>query len=162
MVGELLAALEATELARLLRNSVYAYPLINTAHLLGVAILVGAIIPLDLRLLGAWPSVPLAPLWLVLPRTAGTGLVLAIFFGLLLFTTRATEYAASSLFIAKMVLVSAAAINALVMHRIASKRLLCGGPPAIGKFHWPFRLSAGISLSAWSAALILGCLVGYF
>ena len=36
------------------------YPLANLAHLLGIALLVGAIVALDLRLLGFWPEVPLA------------------------------------------------------------------------------------------------------
>ena len=94
------ATLEATELAAALRNSVWSYPLVNASHIFGVALLVGSIVPLDLRLLGAWRSVPLAPLWTVLSRIAGIGLVMAIIFGVLLFITRATEYVASNFFIA--------------------------------------------------------------
>src|SRR5512145_1609747 len=85
MIGEWLADLEATALAQALRDSVWTYPLVNAGHILGVALLVGSIVPLDLRLLGAWRSVPLAPLWEILTRTAGAGLVLAMVFGVLLF-----------------------------------------------------------------------------
>ena len=99
MIGEWLVALEATAVAGALRGSVWAYPLVNAVHILGVALLVGAMLPLDLRLLGAWRSVPLAPLWRVLTRTASAGLGLAMVCGTLLFITRATEYAASGLFI---------------------------------------------------------------
>lgn len=53
MLGQWLAALEATELARALRDSVWIYPLVNAGHILGVALLVGSIVPLDLRLLSA-------------------------------------------------------------------------------------------------------------
>ncbi|HXV80960.1 MAG TPA: hypothetical protein VEG60_13865, partial [Candidatus Binatia bacterium] len=119
MVEEWAAALEATALATALRHSVWSYPLVNTAHILGVALLVGSIVPMDLRLLGAWPSVPLAPLWAVLARTSGAGLVLAIVFGTLLFITRATEYIASSIFISKMVVVCLGATNALVLRLIS-------------------------------------------
>src|SRR5687768_18191269 len=105
MIEEWAAAMEATELAVALRNSVWSYPLVNAAHILGIALLVGSIVPLDFRLLGAWRSVALAPLWSVLTRTAGAGLVLAIIFGVLLFITRATEYVASNLFVAKMLVV---------------------------------------------------------
>src|ERR671914_342859 len=118
MIEEWPAALEATPLATVLRGSVWVYPLVNAAHILGVALLVGSIVPLDLRLLGAWRSVPLAPLWGVLTRIAGAGLVLAMIFGILLFIARATEYAASNLFISKMVIVALGTANALALRML--------------------------------------------
>jgi hypothetical protein len=108
-------ALEASAAAVILRNSVWTYPLVNAGHILGVALLVGTIIPLDLRLLGLWRSVPAAPLWQVLRPTAAFGLVMAVFFGSLLFITRATEYAESPLFIFKMIAVGTGTLNALII-----------------------------------------------
>jgi hypothetical protein len=161
MIEAWLAALEATPVARELRDSVYIYPLVNTGHLVGVALLIGSIIPLDLRLLFAWPSVPLAPLWRVLTRTSAAGLVVAIVFGSLLFIARATDYAASGLFVFKMVVVAAATLNALALRIISSgeiSRLLSAGqkPPR------RFRIAGGFSLVAWITALTLGRMVGYF
>jgi hypothetical protein len=161
MIGEWLAALEATALARALSDSVWVYPLVNAGHILGVALLVGSIIPLDLRLVCAWRSVPLAPLWRVLTRTAAAGLGLAIVFGSLLFITRATEYAASGFFIAKMAVVGAATANALALRIVVpvdlSRMELVAGKPSRR-----IRLAGGISLAAWVTALTLGRLVGYF
>ena len=161
MIDEWTAALEATEFAAALRNSIWSYPLINAAHIVGVALLVGSIVPLDLRLLGAWRSVPLAPLWAVLTRTAGVGLALAIIFGTLLFVTRASEYAASNLFIAKMLLVLLGTANALMLRLPPQPQL-----SKVASTQWkpPARLqvAAGISLSIWLAALTLGRLIGYF
>ena len=161
MIGEWLVALEATAVAGALRGSVWAYPLVNTEHILGVALLVGAMLPLDLRLLGAWRSVPLAPLWRVLTRTAGAGLGLAMVCGTLLFITRATEYASSGLFISKMVVVgvgtaNAVALRTLVPNAIAPMRSALETPPV------RVQLAGGISLAAWLTALLLGRLVGYF
>ena len=161
MIGEWTAALEATEIATALRNSIWSYPLVNTAHIFGVALLIGSVVPLDLRLLGLWGSVPLAPLWTVLTRTAGIGLVVAIIFGVLLFITRATEYVASSLFIGKMFFVLLGTANTLMLRmptqaqesHIASTRVK---PSA------RLRVAAGISLAAWLSALTLGRLIGYF
>jgi len=161
MIEQWAAALEATELAAALRNSVWSYPLVNAAHILGVALLVGSIVPLDLRLLGAWRSVPLAPLWGVLTRTAGIGLVLAIIFGTLLFITRATEYIASNLFIAKMLVVAIGTANALTL-RIPSQAKISEITSSRWKLPTRLRLAAGVSLAAWLAALTLGRLVGYF
>jgi hypothetical protein len=154
-------ALEATALAGARRGSVWAYPLVNAAHLLGVALLVGAMIPLDLRLLGAWRAVPLALLWRVLTRPAGVGLGLAIICGALLFITRATTYAASGLFLAKMVVVGVGAANALAVRTLVPAALT---PVRSAPAKPPVRLQlvGGLSLVAWLTALTLGRLVGYF
>ena len=161
MIGEWAAALEATALAVALRNSVWSYPLVNAAHILGVALLVGSIVPLDLRLLGTWRSVPLAPLWSVLTRTAGIGLFVAIIFGVLLFITRATEYVASNLFIAKMLVVAIGTANV-----VALRILLPAQASKIAASHEKspahLRFAAGLSLATWLTALTLGRLVGYF
>lgn len=161
MIQEWAAALESAALATALRNSVWSYPLVNAGHIFGVALLVGSIVPLDLRILGAWRSAPLAPLWIVLTRTAGAGLVLAITFGTLLFITRATEYISSSLFIAKMVIVALGTANILGLRMLSARQPANTTPP---HEHTPtrLRLAAGLSLAAWLTALILGRLVGYF
>ena len=161
MIGEWLTALEATALASTLRDSVWVYPLVNAGHILGVALLVGSIIPLDLRLLCAWRSVPLAPLWRVLTRTAAAGLGLAIVFGSLLSITRATEYAASGFFIAKMAVVAAATVNALALRIVAPDELSRMQSVPV-KPSRRIRLAGGLSLVAWVTALTLGRLVGYF
>jgi hypothetical protein len=161
MSAEWWAALEATALAETLRGSVWAYPLVNAAHLLGVALLVGAIIPLDLRLLGVWRSVPLAPLWQVLTRTAGAGLGLAIICGTLLFITRATTYAASGLFLTKMVVVGVGTANALAVRTLGHAAITPVGA-ALEKPPVRVQLAGGLSLAAWLMALTLGRLVGYF
>lgn len=161
MIEQWAAALESTELAAALRNSVWSYPLVNAAHILGVALLVGSIVPLDLRLLGAWRSVPLAPLWGVLTRSAGIGLVLAVIFGVLLFITRATEYVASNLFIAKMIIVAIGTANVLTLRiRLPAQTAKIAANRENSPAH--LRFAAGLSLATWLTALTLGRLVGYF
>lgn len=160
MFHQWLVALEATELARSLRDSVWSYPLVNAGHIVGVALLVGSIVPLDLRLLGAWRAQALMPLWHVLTRTAAVGLGLAVVFGGLLFATRATEYAASPYFLAKMAVVLAAVINALAL-RLAFPRDRLVEKAGVA-LRWRVRGAAGFSLIAWLVALTLGRLVGYF
>jgi hypothetical protein len=161
MIAEWLAAVEATQLARSLRDSVWVYPLVNAGHIAGVALLVGSIIPLDLRLLGAWPSAPLAPLWQVLTRTAAIGVVTAIVFGGLLFITRATEYAASAFFVSKMAVVCVGVANALTLRMITPADSL-RGEFASRNLPGRVRLAGALSLLAWLTALTLGRLVGYF
>ena len=161
MIEQWAAALEATALAGALRNSIWSYPLVNAGHILGVALLVGSIVPLDLRLLGTWRSSPLESLWSVLTRTAAVGLVLALVFGVLLFITRASEYVTSNFFIAKMAVVGLGAANALLLRRRMQAQISRIPAP-----NWQVpggsRLAAALSLVLWLSALTLGRLVGYF
>lgn len=161
MLDALFAGLEATALARTLRDSVWAYPLVNAAHILGVALLVGSIVTLDLRLLGVWRSVPLAPLWQVSTPMAAAGLSVAIVFGLLLFITRATEYVASALFVSKLLIVVLGCANALALRAIAPE-MRSPSHATTAPVRARIRAMACLSLAAWITALVLGRLVGYF
>jgi hypothetical protein len=161
MQGEWMAALEATGLAVALRNSVWTYPLVNAGHILGVALLVGGIVPLDLRLMNIWRPAPLGVMWRIGTRTAGAGLALTVACGLLLFIARAGAYAGSSIFLAKMAVVAVGMVNIIALHWIAPAHRWQhdDGPPHLGL---GVRVAAGLSMSAWLAALVLGRLVGYF
>ena len=56
-----MAWLEGSALGHAMRTSgVWTYGLVNLTHILGVGSLFGAVLVLDLRMLGAWRSVPLA------------------------------------------------------------------------------------------------------
>ena len=81
----LATALQASGLSALLRSSIWLYPLVNTGHVVGIALLFGAIVPLDLRLLGCFRRTPLEHLAGTLVPVAITGLVLALCTGSLLF-----------------------------------------------------------------------------
>ncbi|WP_119168763.1 hypothetical protein [Algihabitans albus] len=145
---EVLLALEATEVATVLRSSRWLYPLVNAGHILGLALLVGAIVPLDLRRLGFWRAAPVEALERVLSQTAVAGLCLAILTGALLFAVSATDYASLDLFLIKMALVSLAVANAV----LARQRVLARRRTA------PF---AAVSLCLWLTVLGLGRLIGY-
>jgi hypothetical protein len=162
MLMEFLAGLEGSALAAGLRGSKWVYPLVNAGHIAGIALLFGAIAGFDLRLMGAWPRVPLEALAKVLVPVAGTGLCVAAGFGSLLFIVKATEYAASSLFQAKMVLLAIGLAN-LLAYRLLSRRLgwQAAGGAAAGSVPLQ-RLLGAISLGVWLTVLILGRLVGYF
>ena len=57
MLETLLADLQATPAAQWLRGARWGYAAVSGGHVLGIALLVGAILPLDLRLLGFWRRV---------------------------------------------------------------------------------------------------------
>ncbi len=149
-----LVALEQVPAIVALRNSTYVYPLINALHVVGIALLFGGIVPLDLRLAG-WrrDAGPVDPLARLLLPVAIFGLILAVATGLLLFATDARAYAASWLFRAKLILIAAALLNALALRRIDWRRENTRRRGVA----W-----AGIaSLLLWLGVIIVGRLIGY-
>ncbi len=152
MLEAALLALEASAPATLLRESRYAYPLINAAHILGLATLFGSILALDLRLLGVFRSVPAAPLARVLPRVSAVGLALAIATGVALFSVQPFDYLAHPVFPVKLAMIAFGAANALVLHRLAGWR----GVLDEGVVAMRVRAAAACSLSAWSGAIVAG------
>ncbi len=74
---ETLAGLERLPLAVTLKNSVWLYPLVNTAHIVGIALLFGAIVPYDLRLLGLWRDLKRRDLAPILVPMAAVGLLIS-------------------------------------------------------------------------------------
>lgn len=148
------AGLEATAPAQYLRVSRWGYAAVSGAHILGIALLVGAILPLNLRLLGLWPSIPRAHLLRVLVPITATGLALAVLTGSLLFSVRAQEYAAVGYLQVKLVLVLVGLLLALMIHR-AYGLTLEGASPTRLRFH------ALLSLGCWLGALACGRLIAF-
>ncbi len=143
------AALEATALAQFLKRSVWIYPLVNTAHILGLALLIGAVIPMDLRILGWTRHGGLEETVALLRPFAIAGLVLAMASGALLFLTQAGDYAANGWFRGKMALVGAAVLNALIHLRLT------------GMAVHRQRVAALASLTLWPAVLLCGRMIAY-
>lgn len=148
-IGDGAATLAATDLARYLRHGRWSYATVNALHIFGIALLVGSVAVLDLRLLGAWRGIALDQLARPLVATAATGLALAAAAGLLLFAVRADEYAAMPLFAAKMALIAAGTASA-IGHHLAYGRTLERAPPHA------LRIAAAISLLCWAGALLCG------
>lgn len=150
-LAEALAALERWAPSEALRSSTWAYPAVTVLHLLGVALLLGAIVALDLRLLGRGSALPLSPLAAHLLPIAWAGFAVATVTGVALFATAATAYAANGVFLAKLIVLAAAGLNALALHRSGGVRARGMAP----------RAAAVASVALWTAAVGLGRWVAY-
>lgn len=161
MIEQALVSIENLAFVSALRNSTFMYPLVNAGHILGVSLLVGGIVPLDLRLLGLWRKYPVMVFVDVLRISAAVGLALAVVCGALLFTTAAPDYATSPLFQAKIALVLLGVLNALAVGRLMKRRDI-RSLPMRAPMPVVLRIGALVSLAVWISVLILGRLVGYF
>jgi hypothetical protein len=149
-----LAALEAAPPVEALRVSSWAYAAANTLHVVGIALLFGSIVPLDLRLAG-WrrEDASLASLARLLLPVSVAGFALAAVTGLLMFAVDARTYAASTLFQLKLAAIAAALLNAGLLRRVdwnaphlTSRRLALAG---------------AASLLMWLGAIGLGRWIAY-
>jgi hypothetical protein len=159
MLETLATQLQASELSHTLRSSLWLYPLVNTGHVIGIALLFGAIAPLDLRLMGWCRSVPLDHLARTAIPVAVAGLLLAVSTGSLLFATRPLDYVAEPLFGLKMALLCAALLNALALRlsRQWGWMHVEAGAPARGAW----RMAGIVSIVLWLGVITVGRLIGY-
>lgn len=154
MLEALLADLEASSLASYFRVSRWGYAALSTLHVLGIAALVGSVVPWSLKLLGAWPGLPQAVIARVLVPTAAAGLLLAAAAGLALFSVKATDYAEVGVLQAKLLLIGLGAASALYAHWRYGLTLETAPRARL-------RLHALISLGCWLGALTCGRLIAF-
>jgi hypothetical protein len=147
--------------AVLLQRSGTAYLLVNAAHILGLGLLVGAILPLDLRLLGFFRGVPLGVVGPFLSRAAAAGLGLAIVTGLWLFTVKPAEYLANEAFLWKLGLLAAALVNIVLQHRNAGFARALTDNGADGGAGIGVRLAALCSALRGLSVLVAGRWIGF-
>ncbi len=150
----ILAALESLPPVQALRFSRWTYAAVNTAHIFGIALLFGAITPLNLRFFGFWKGVPAQTLMRVLSPVAAAGLALAVAAGFLLFATRAREYAANPFFLAKAALVALAGLSALLFHLKHGWGLAAASDRALF-------MRALVSALGWTGAIICGRMIAF-
>lgn len=117
---EFFAWLETTAIADAIRTYRWMYPAFETAHYIGLALVVGGIMLIDLRLLGIAKTLPLRSM-IGLLRWVWIGFVINAVSGSLIFIYGATNFASSGAFQLKMILMMLAGINALIFTLAAAR-----------------------------------------
>jgi len=159
-VSELLAALEASRPAAGIRNSLYLFPLIESAHVIGLTMVFGTTAILDLRLLGiastrrAFTRIASDNLkwtWAAFALTATTGL--------LMFITNAGVYYHNFFFRSKMAMIALAGINIVVFEVTAARSVHRWDNDAAAPLAG--RTVAAVSLFIWITVIFLGRWIGF-
>lgn len=152
MLIEWLQALQNWEVATFIRRSVYVYPLLNAAHIFSLALLIGAIMVADLRMLGFFTTVEAGPFLQLTASVSAAGLALAMLTGLLLFSVQPLEYSYNAAFLTKITLVVLGVINAVAMRRSEAWQAALAGDIASARL----KVGALLSAAIWIAALLAG------
>lgn len=159
---DLLAWIESSALGHAIRESgVWTYGVINLLHILGIATLFGALLILDLRLLGWRRSVPLSNIVVTTVPLAVVGFCLAIASGICMLATNGTEYIGNPFLPIKFAAIALALVNALVTSRLAAWRQRDVGDARGGEQRL-LQLCGGLSLLCWTVALGSGRMIGYW
>ncbi|MDB5499828.1 MAG: hypothetical protein JWP28_3859 [Phenylobacterium sp.] len=152
--------IEATAPARAIAQSTWMFPVAETVHVIAIALVVGSIAVLDLRLLGvSWKSRPVTDVARdVLPVTWACFGVAAIA-GSLMFISAAVKYATDLPFQLKMLLLLFAGANMLIFHHFTYS----------GVENWDHnapspraaKVAAALSLMFWIAVVTCGRMVSF-
>lgn len=159
---ELLSALESSALGNTLRNAgVWTYGVLNLGHVLGLSLLIGSVVLLDLRLLGVWRKTPLAALAGPTVPLAGAGLVLAVASGICMISVNASEYYGNPFLLWKFGAIAVGLVNIVVVTRLPAWREK-GERNLTPREDRQLAVAGGVSLAAWLTALTCGRMIGYW
>lgn len=150
--------LESTAVAQAISSTPWLYPALETTHYLGLAMLIGGIMLIDLRLLGFARRLPLPSMLGLLPWV-WTGFVTNVATGTLMFVYGATSFGTSRMFWAKMTLMALAGINALVFtaaSRRSGRQWISAGRAPVG-----VKAVATLSLVLWLGVMTAGRWMAY-
>ena len=159
MLADVLGALQDVALIEALRRSRWVYPFVNAGHIVGIALLFGSVVPLDLRLIGVWQRLPIGPMARTLLPVALGGLGLAVLTGALLFSVSAVRYAGLTLFQIKLLLILAALANLVLLHATTAWAAHHHGelPGTTARL----QVAGALSLGLWLSTIVAGRMLGY-
>jgi hypothetical protein len=152
--------LESTPPAIAISESSWLFPGIESVHVLAIALVVGSITMVDLRLLDLnLRERSVGELIAeVLPWT-WTSFAVAVCTGALMFSSNATHYWGTVPFRAKMLLLILAGINMMAFHATIHRSVDSWGrrppTPRVAK------ISGGLSLGLWIGVVTLGRWIGF-
>ena len=157
-----LSWLEASALGVAVRASgVWAYAVINLVHILGVATLFGAILVLDLRLLGLWHRLPLTTVATPALPVAVCGVALAFLSGICLLATNGSEYVGNPFLLIKFPAIALGLCNVIAISRMSGWRARRQREP-LPRERRQLAYAGGLSLLCWLTAIAAGRLIGYW
>ena len=154
--------MQASALGHFMRESgPWTYAIVNLLHILGVASLFGAVVILDLRLMGVWRGTPLAALAEAAAPVAAFGFALAATSGIGLLATKATEYIGNPFLYIKFPAVAIGVVNALVLHFSPAWHAR-GRRELSQRENRQLAWMGGTSLACWLTAIGAGRMIAYW
>jgi hypothetical protein len=153
-------ALEASSLGQYIASSSWAFPTIETVHVIAIVTVVGSILIVDLRLLGLASNESRVTELSndTLPWTWGA-FALAMISGSLLFISKATTYMVNPYFLWKMVLILLAGVNMGVFHVFTWRTVKLWDTDRSAPL--AAKIAGGMSLTFWVVVVFVARAIGF-
>jgi hypothetical protein len=156
---EILHWIKDTALGAAVRESRWLFAAGETLHFIGLSLLVGSLVIVDLRLLGYLRGIPIRAALAFLPF-AVVGFLINLATGIEFFTADPFMYWPNPAFRLKMLLILLAGLNAVAFMILGHRRVLAlGDDEDTGVLA---KAAAGLSLGLWLVVLLLGRLLPSF
>ena len=156
---QLVTLLYHTAIGEFMRESRWAWAILESIHFTGMTLLVGTVGMFDLRLMGFARRVPVAALHRLIPLGV-SGFVLNAVTGFCFICATPDQYIFNMAFRVKVTLIIIAGLNVLFFYSRVFRRLerlaADASPPAGA------RLAGLVSLSAWVGVMSAGRLITFF
>jgi uncharacterized membrane protein len=146
-----IAALHNLPLAAAIRESAWAFPLLEIAHIAAFAAMIGTVLTVEMRTLGFHKAIPLLELGRLGVKIALVAFAVIVTSGSLLLLSDLEGYIANRAFVVKLGLITLAAINMVIFHL----RNSLARPDGIA------RAQAILSLTLWLGVISAGRLIAY-
>lgn len=134
-----------------LQSHPWAYPALEVVHIVGIALLLGNLVALEVRVLGGATALPVPALARLSLTLAMAGFGLAAASGLLMFASQPSDLLANRSFVVKMGLLALAGCNAAWFH----------GRGALARLDGLARLQLLASTVLWLAIVVCGRWIAY-
>ena len=153
---QLLEDWSQSELIRWVAESDYGYPTVLTLHSIGMGLVVGIMLIVNLRVLGLAPGMQL--FWLRrFFLFAWIGLVVNAVSGTLLFLANYTAFLHNVAFFTKLALLAAAAVATAMLSKELPEQADSDAVPLTSRA----RLLAAVSVVLWLGSITAGRIIGY-
>ena len=142
-----------------LEESDNLFPIIESVHVLSIALMAGTLITVDLRVLGAtFKNEPVRRIAEALLPYTWAGFALMVVTGLPLFAAESVNLIDNPAFLAKLALLGLAGANAALFHLTVYRGVDSWGVTS----PLPARLLAGTSALLWFSIIVAGRLIAVF
>jgi hypothetical protein len=155
---QLLQVIQDSALADWVRVSEWGYPIILTMHSLGLALVVGVLVVINLRIMGFVPSLTLRSMQPLMTLVWG-GLAVNLTTGCILFTSDAIKFFESPTFRFKMLSIALGIGVAVYFNRAVLSAPFATRRDA--RMPMPLKFMAAASVVVWIIAISLGRYVAY-
>ena len=144
-----------------LEESDNLFPIIESVHVLSIALMAGTLVTVDLRVLGAtFPNEPVRRIAETLLPYTWVGFALMVATGLPLFAAESIKLINNPAFVVKLVLLALAGANAALFHLTVYRSVDSWGIGPAAPL--TARLLAGTSALLWFSVIVAGRLIAVF